>query len=224
MNLLAIDTATDTCSVALKCGEALLSCKRYEPRAHGRLVLPWIGELLSEAGIIYSQLDALAIDRGPGGFTSLRIGLSIAQGIALAHDLPLLPVSSLAALAYNGQPDGFSGRLLTAFDARLGELYAASFEVDRTHIRLIGREQLCRPADIGQIVSQPPDAAAGNAFNVYAGALADWSASFKNRINSQAIPDANAVVQLASESDATDAVNLQPVYLRDEVTNIRKTS
>ncbi len=216
MNLLAIDTATDTCSVALLCDGQVLSREQTEPRAHGRLVLPWIAELLAEAGLTYAQLDAMAVDRGPGGFTSLRIGLSVTQGIALAHDLPIHPVSSLAALAYNGRPDGFTGTLLATFDARMGEVYAGWFDFNQHLPKLVGRERLCAPHELVKL-NLPADAAAGNAFSIYAAALADWRSDFRGPVNVEAYANADAIAALSIKADPVDAVSLEPVYLRDRV-------
>ena len=221
MNLLAIDTATETCSVALVCKGETRTREKTEPRGHGRLLLPWIAELLAEAGIGYKQLDALAVDRGPGGFTSLRIGLSVAQGIALAHDLPIHPVSSLAALAYKGRPEDFNGTLLAAFDARMGEVYAGWFEFNNEFPKPIGNEVLHAPHAIPQSKIEP-DAAAGNAFCVYAEHLAEWRSKFSGPINLEAYPNADAVSALSKKVGPVDAATLQPVYLRDQVAGAAK--
>ena len=96
MRLLAFETATEACSVAvLVDGE---THERFEiaPRRHAELALPWAGQLLAEAGVSKSQIDAIAVGRGPGAFTGVRLAIAIAQGIALALDRPLLPVSTLA--------------------------------------------------------------------------------------------------------------------------------
>ena len=216
MNLLAIDTATETCSVALQCGDEIRMRELTEPRAHGRLLLPWIAELLAEAEIGYSQLDTLAVDRGPGGFTSLRIGLSVAQGIALAHDLPIHPVSSLAALAQNGRSEDFNGTLLAAFDARMGELYAGWFEFSDDYPKPIGKEILCAPQQLIDLNLQS-NIAVGNAFEVYTEALgSDYLASLAS-INTEAYPTAAAVASLAAHIEPLSPASLQPHYLRDQV-------
>ena len=216
MNLLAIDTATETCSVALVCKGELRTREKTEPRGHGRLLLPWIAELLADAGIGYKQLDALAVDRGPGGFTSLRIGLSVAQGIALAHDLPIHPVSSLAALAYNGRPEGFKGKLLAAFDARMGEIYAGWFDCKDHYPKRMGKETLCAPNQLAQSKIKI-HAVAGNAFHVYKEALSDWRAQFGGSINIGAYPNATAITELSKKVGPVNAETVEPVYLRDRV-------
>ena len=99
MRLLAIETATEACSVAVLVDGAVIERFEIAPRRHTELVLPWADALLAEAGIAKSQLDAIAVGRGPGAFTGVRLAIALAQGIALALDRPLLPVSTLAALA-----------------------------------------------------------------------------------------------------------------------------
>ena len=120
MNLLAIDTATEACSVALSgTGDTILERFQIESRGHSNLVLTMTEDVLWEAGISRHDLDGIAFDRGPGSFTGIRIGLGVAQGLALALDLPLLGVSSLMALA---EGSGVNA-VLPAIDARMGEVY-----------------------------------------------------------------------------------------------------
>src|SRR5690606_41736875 len=100
--------------------------ERFEvaPRRHAELALPWAERLLAEAGVARTALDAIAVGRGPGAFTGVRLGVAIAQGIALALDLPVAPVSTLAAPATPAGGD----RILAAIDARMGEVYLGAFE------------------------------------------------------------------------------------------------
>ena len=97
--MLAIETSTEACSVALWIDGEVRERFEIAPRRHTELVLPWAGELLADAGIGKSQLDAIAVGRGPGAFTGVRLAVALVQGMALALDLPVLPVSTLAALA-----------------------------------------------------------------------------------------------------------------------------
>ncbi|HET6545683.1 MAG TPA: tRNA (adenosine(37)-N6)-threonylcarbamoyltransferase complex dimerization subunit type 1 TsaB, partial [Rhodanobacteraceae bacterium] len=105
MNLLAVETATESCSAALLAGTTLLTRSELAPRRHAELLLPMCESLLAEAGIARSALDAIAVGRGPGAFTGVRLALSAAQGMALALDIPVVPVSSLAALALDAPAD-----------------------------------------------------------------------------------------------------------------------
>ena len=116
MKLLALETSTEACSVAVWIDGEVRERFELAPRRHAELALPWAEQLLAEAGIAKSQLDAIAVGRGPGAFTGVRLAIAIAQGIALALDRPVLPVSTLAALAMRAQGD----RIIAAIDARMG--------------------------------------------------------------------------------------------------------
>src|SRR5690606_27875807 len=102
--------------------------ERFEvaPRRHAELALPWAEALLAEAGVARSQLDAIAVGRGPGAFTGVRLGVALAQGIALGLERPVVPVSTLMALAAPVAGD----RVIAAIDARMGEVYLAAFGRD----------------------------------------------------------------------------------------------
>ena len=99
MKILAIDTATEACSVSLNIDGSSQEIFEVIPRQHTERVLPMVDELLSSASLDLSQIDAVAFDCGPGSFTGVRVGTSVAQGLAFSHDLPVIGVSSLAALA-----------------------------------------------------------------------------------------------------------------------------
>jgi len=104
MKLLAFETATEACSVALWIDGDVRERFELAPRRHAELALPWAEQLLAEAGIARSQLDTIAVGRGPGAFTGVRLAIALAQGIALALDRPVVPVSTLAALAMRAYP------------------------------------------------------------------------------------------------------------------------
>ena len=113
MKLLAFETATEACSVAVYVDGEVRERFEVAPRRHAELALPWADALLAEAGVAKSQLDAIAVGRGPGAFTGVRLAVALAQGIALALDRPVLPVSTLAALATRATGE----RVLAAIDA-----------------------------------------------------------------------------------------------------------
>ena len=99
MNLLAIETSTPACSVALCVGGQSFYCEDVSARSHSNALLPMVEALLSEACISLSDLNAIALANGPGSFTGLRIGISAAQGLAFGQDIPVIPISSLAIVA-----------------------------------------------------------------------------------------------------------------------------
>src|SRR5690606_7217366 len=115
----------EACSVAVSVDGDIRERHALAPRRHADLVLPWAEALLAEAGISRSRLDGIAVGRGPGAFTGVRLGISIAQGIALALDLPLLPESTLAVLAAGARVEdegtgAGDAHILAAIDARMG--------------------------------------------------------------------------------------------------------
>src|SRR3970282_890216 len=122
MKLLSCETATEACSVALWIDGEVRERFELAPRRHAELSLPWAGQLLAEAGMAKSQLDAIAVGRGPGAFTGGRLAIAIGQGIALALNRPIVPVSTLAALALQAS----GGRVLASIDARMNEGYVGA--------------------------------------------------------------------------------------------------
>jgi tRNA threonylcarbamoyladenosine biosynthesis protein TsaB len=128
LRILAIDTATEACSVALYDGGETRAYFELCPREHTQRILPLVQQILSESGLALKQLDALAFGRGPGSFTGVRIGIGIAQGLALGAALPLLPVSTLLAMAQQAYRLHGAQQVLTAIDARMGEVYWAQYQ------------------------------------------------------------------------------------------------
>lgn len=134
MRILAIDTATEACSAALwNTGEI---CAHFElcPREHTQRILPVVQDILSQSGVTLTELDALAFGRGPGSFTGVRIGIGIAQGLALGAELPMIGVSTLATMAQGAFRKSGATRVLAAIDARMGEVYWAEYVRDEQGI------------------------------------------------------------------------------------------
>ena len=217
MKLLAFETATEACSVAVYIDGDVRERFELAPRKHAELSLPWAEQLLAEAGIAKSQLDAIAIGRGPGAFTGVRLAIAIAQGMALALDRPIVPVSTLAALAM--QSDG--ERILAAIDARMGEVYSAAFARNGDDLVALSAE----------IVSAPdavllPDAAqawhgVGTGFAAGEGALQHRLGSRLFLVDAAALPHAGDVARLAAlafaRGEALAPERVEPAYLRDNV-------
>ena len=223
MNLLAIETATETVSVALAINGEVLERYRHAPRQHAELLLPWVEQLLAEAEIGFASLDAIAYSRGPGSFTSLRIGIGVVQGLAWASDRPVIPVSSLAATAQTAFNEGISSALV-ALDARMNEVFTGTFEANRNGIMVpVGTERVCSPQDV-QLPANSETHGIGIGFDRYA--ELDKLSGQLIGVHPDIWPKATSVLKLASEwlltHEALPAEQAQPVYLRDNVAKKKK--
>lgn len=146
MNLLALETSTNQCSAALLTANGILDRELCEPRAHTRVILPMIDDLLNEAGLVPRDLDMIAYGAGPGAFTGLRIGVSVAQGLGFGAKVPLCAVSSLAIVAAEVLHENHGATVCVAQDARMGEVYTGRFRLIDGMARVIGSEALCPPS------------------------------------------------------------------------------
>lgn len=217
MKLLAIETATEACSVALWIDGEVRERFEVAPRQHSGLVLPWADALLAEAGVARSALDAVACGRGPGAFTGVRLAVALTQGIALALDRPVVGVSTLAALAQQAPDDGTD--VLAAIDARMGEVYAARFRREGADLSVTAGERVLSPDDLPL-----PDGmvhGVGTGFSALDGRLRQRMAGVLASCDSAALPRAASVAALAAQAlqrgEGIDAALLQPAYLRDRV-------
>lgn len=134
MRILAIDTATEACSVALWNNGTTFAHFEECPREHTQRILPLVKTILTEGNTSLTDLDALAYGRGPGSFTGVRIGIGIAQGLALGADLPMIGVSTLATMAQGAWRMTGATRVLAAIDARMGEVYWAEYTRDENGV------------------------------------------------------------------------------------------
>jgi tRNA threonylcarbamoyladenosine biosynthesis protein TsaB len=216
MNLLAFETATEACSVAVLCDGEVIERFELAPRRHAELALPWAGELLAQAGVARSQLDAIAVGRGPGAFTGVRLAIALAQGIALALDRPLLPVSTLAALAMRAQGE----RVIAAIDARMGEVYAAAFQRQGADLVAVGNESVLAP-DTYSPPEGDPWHGVGTGFAAGDGALQARLHGRLASVDAQALPHAADVARLGAlafaRGEAIAPERVEPAYLRNNV-------
>jgi tRNA threonylcarbamoyladenosine biosynthesis protein TsaB len=217
MKLLALETSTEACSVALWLEGEVRERFELAPRRHAELTLPWAEQLLAEAGIRKSQLDAIAIGRGPGAFTGVRLAIAIGQGIALALDRPMVPVSTLAALALQSK----GPRVLAAIDARMGEVYAASFELrDGDAIALDG-EKVSAPGSVALLDDRNDWHGVGTGFAAQEGTLAMRLRTRFTEIDAAALPHAADVARLAAQAfargESVAPEFAEPAYLRNNV-------
>lgn len=216
MKLLAIETSTEACSVAVYVDGELRERHELAPRRHTQLVLPWAEQLLAEAGLRKSQLDAIAVGRGPGAFTGVRLAIALAQGLALALDRPLLPISTLAVLAMQGQGE----RILAAIDARMGEVYLGGFRRDADGlVSADGAEAIVPPAQ-----APLPDsivAGVGTGYGAEGGVLVARLGDRLQGFDAGALPRAADLARLAARAftrgEAMAPDDVEPAYLRDKV-------
>ena len=220
-SLLSVDTSSEACSVALCVGGDVRERHEHAPLRHAELLLPAIRGLLAEGGVSLASLDAIAFGRGPGSFTSLRIGIGVVQGLAWAADLPVVPVSSLAALAQAAaeQAGGEADRVLVAVDARMQEVFSGVFIVGEDgFITPDGEERVGPPEAIAGTVD-PPYIAAGNGFARFDALQAAGRAAVA--CFPDLLPRAATIARLAlrwlQDNEALPAALAQPVYVRNKV-------
>jgi len=223
MNLLAIETSTETCSAAISIDGEVLECYQHAPRLHAELLLPWIEQLLADAGIGLSSIDAIAFSRGPGSFTSLRIGIGVVQGLAWAADRPVIPVSSLAATAQTAAGEGIDIALV-ALDARMKEVFTGTFEKNGNGLMVpVSAEEVCAPESV-QVPGHASAYGIGNGFDRYP-VLEKLSGQLLG-IRPGIWPKASSILQLAQDwlttHEPLPAEQAQPVYLRDNVAKKEK--
>ncbi len=219
--LLAIETSAEACSVALHIGGETRERFVHAPMRHAELLLPAVQSLLADAGLPLKRLEAIAFGRGPGSFTSLRIGIGVVQGLAWGADLPVVPVSSLAATAQ--QAADYSSaeheRICVALDARMQEVYFCEFLADGEGIvRRVSEERVCSPAAVGTDPDQP-FIAVGNGFERYEELQQLATKASASCVD--AWPRAGAIIKLALDwlqsHDPLPPARAQPVYIRNNV-------
>jgi tRNA threonylcarbamoyladenosine biosynthesis protein TsaB len=218
MRLLALDTSTEACSVALLLDDVLRLRFALTERSHADLVLPMVDELLAEAGISLGDLDGLAFGRGPGAFTGLRIATGVVQGLALGAALPVAAISSLAAVAEQ-VPVAAGETILVCNDARMGEVYWGIYRREDGAIVAVTPESVTAPDAVGEGVPQVRHGA-GNAFPRYP-ALATRLVAAGLQLHEGIYPRADAVARLGAVEFAAGrgvpAEMALPVYIRDDV-------
>ena len=228
MKLLALDTSTDACSVALEYDGDQLIDHRVAPQQHAKLLLPMIQEVLAKAGTSVDKLDGIAFGSGPGSFTGVRIAAAATQGIAFGADLGVLPVSSLQALAQGAVRENDATHILPTFDARMGEVYSGVYVLGETGlVEPLVADCVCAPETV-----LVPDhdgehewCLLGSGADQYEKTL--FAALHKNdkliqlRHLKQPWPDAQDILTIATaavnRNGFLPAVDALPVYLRDKV-------
>lgn len=216
MKLLAIETSATACSVALLLDNEIKFQHIDAPMQQAQCILSMIDNLLAAAQVPLSELTALAWGSGPGSFTGIRVAASVVQGLGFALNLPIIQVSSLAALAQTAYDALGWEHLLVAVDARIQEVYWATYSVNRQgYVELVGSEIVSTPEKI-HVPEQQEWMGVGNAFAVYSQHL-----PILTKIDSTILPTAQAVAKLAKvkllEGDILNVNQVSPTYLRDHI-------
>ncbi|MDP2099353.1 MAG: tRNA (adenosine(37)-N6)-threonylcarbamoyltransferase complex dimerization subunit type 1 TsaB [Methylobacter sp.] len=220
MKLLAVETSTEACSAALFIDGEIAERYQLAPKIHTQLILPMIDSLMADAGLKPQQLDALAFSRGPGSFTGVRIATGVIQGIALGADLPVVPVSTLAAIAQDFFDNNTDDVAYVAMDARMGEVFWGVYRREALgYAELIGLEAVT-PAD-GVEFPDLQGVGIGSGWGVYAQELTSRLAGRVNRCHAEMLPRAGAIARLGAHGFerglAVPVEQAMPVYLRDKV-------
>ena len=229
VTLLALDTATEACSVALLRGGEKTHLAQFAQREHTKHILPMVDEILAQAGITLHQVDALVFGRGPGSFTGVRIGAGIAQGLAFGAALPVIPVSNLAAMAQAVYVQYQAENVLTAIDARMNEVYFAQWQAQKVRSDFgefldwqpMIAEQVCSPSKvIEQVARQHHE----NAVLVGTGwaAYPELNEANLGKATEITLPSALYMLDLALPKwfagETISPLEIEPIYLRNEVT------
>jgi len=228
MKILAIETATEACSAAIYWDGEIISRYELAPRRHTQIILPMLDEVLSEAGISKQALDAIAFGRGPGAFTGLRIAVGIAQGLALALDKPVVPISSLAAMSQqvldktNSLSIADDVRYIPAIDARMDEVYWGIYEGVDGEAQLQDEEKISKPEAIGELYrDHNQDLRFGSGWQAYHPSSMICESPELESATNDVFPNAYYVAKLAASAyrrgEIIDAADAEPTYLRNDV-------
>ncbi len=220
MKILAVDTATEACSAALLIDGDIQERYQLAPREHTKLILPMIDSLMAEAQINTQDLDALAFGRGPGSFTGVRIATGIIQGIAFAADLPVAPISTLAAIAQGCIESTTHNVIFTAVDARMNEIYWAVYHRNpENFVELVGKESVTPIQTIEYTGSK--GFGIGSAWKIHETAMIKQLSNFLIDYDANHLPKASTIAKLGARDyslgKTVPVEQAMPVYLRDKV-------
>ncbi|NOQ81778.1 MAG: tRNA (adenosine(37)-N6)-threonylcarbamoyltransferase complex dimerization subunit type 1 TsaB [Methylophaga sp.] len=220
MNILALDTCTESCSAALLYQGELFERVEMTQRGHSDLILGMMDELFQQAGTSVSGIDAVAFGRGPGSFTGVRVGVGVAQGIAFARNVPVIPISTLAAVAQGAADQLNIDHIAVAMDARMGEIYCASYHCEEGIVSLLDHERVCPPEEFSPC-SELQWNGVGTGWGEYDSILREQFTANLAQVNVKHYPRASSIVKLAQiEAEAgrmLPAEQALPVYLRNNV-------
>ena len=224
MNLLAIDTSTDFCSVAASRGEALFARHERAGQRHAERILDMVDQVLVEARLEFAQIQGIAYGAGPGSFTGLRIAAGVTQGLALARGIGVVGIGTLLALAEEAAEEAAQeaagSRIIACLDAHKGEVYHAAYRRAGAGWEEVSAPGVYRPEAV-PLVPGENWIGCGDGFAAYRELLAARLGECVSAVRPEAAPTARAVLKLAiprfAAGEAKDAAAAVPVYLRDKV-------
>ena len=225
LNILCVDTSTEACSVAVLCKTENDNVIHHQfliaPREHTTKILPTVEAVLKEANIKLTDLDFVAYGRGPGSFTGVRIGISIAQGLAFGIDKKMVGVSTLQAMAQEAYLCHQVSDVYSAIDARMGEVYFSHYQIKNNLMVLIGEEVVIKPKDLIDKMGliEEHSALVGSAWSAYPELKEFFAVASHLEIefpSSKFMLD--QAIELVNNGEAVLPENSAPVYLRDKVT------
>lgn len=216
-NILAIETATSACSVALHVNGRVQEVSEIGNNVHSQVLLTMVREVLEQAHIKIADLDAIAVGQGPGSFTGLRIGVGVAQGLAYGAGCPMVGVSSLDALANQSDNNGY---IIATIDARMGEVYWCEYRKSETGITRLCSLSVTPPDQV--LPSTDNDyQLLGNAWAQYQGEFSDQLISIGRVHEEQTYPKAGSLLELAKvayeHNQLVSPVDFIPEYVRNDV-------
>jgi tRNA threonylcarbamoyladenosine biosynthesis protein TsaB len=219
MRVLALDTSTEALSIALRNGQETIERGLETQRGHAEQILSLIDAVLAEAGVRLSQLDGIAAGVGPGSFTGVRISVAVAQGLSFGAGLPVVPVTSLEALAFPAIESG-AERVMACLDARMGEIYWGCFVADPARgLRALGSLQVTAAALV-RWPGEGPYRGVGRGFTAYP-ELAALAGVEVDARSAAALPNAADMARLGAlrlaAGEGVDPADLKPEYVRDKV-------
>ena len=219
-SILAIETATPACSIALGLKEGgrteVFSRCEIGANIHSQKLLEMVNTLLLDNNISCKELDAIAVGQGPGSFTGLRIGVGVAQGLAYGCHIPMIGVSSLAALALRSPSDG---SVIAGIDARMGQIYWAEYSKQKEQLSVVSESQVSEPSAVSGSIPNP--VLVGNAWAVYENELPKELVQGAAASSNIEYPQADEILPLAwlkfAQGEFVPAMEFTPHYVRNDV-------
>ena len=220
MNILALDTTTNNCSVALNANGKLISEFAVLPRKHNQNIHNMIQSVCKQAMLSFSELDYIVVTVGPGSFTGVRLGISVALGMAFGLGIKIIPISSLACMAMHAVSVHDDVITLVGLDARMGQIYWGIYRKDDVYgVSSVSEDTLTNPEDV--VIPISNISAVGSVWDIYADSMNNDFNIVNKNLNPNAEPSAIFALELGiiNLSNAVLPHEIQPIYLRNNVTS-----